>query len=74
MARSSFSRGALSPPPAAPISTDIAKLPSVWLGAPFGGRNLVSDLASPEGQAAIAGYTIAGQRLFHPESDPKPQN
>jgi len=29
-------------------------------------------LASPEGQAAIAGYTIAGQRLFHPESDPKP--
>jgi tungstate transport system substrate-binding protein len=29
-------------------------------------------LASPEGQAAIAGYTIAGQRLFHPETDPKP--
>jgi tungstate transport system substrate-binding protein len=29
-------------------------------------------LASPEGQAAIAGYTIAGQRLFHPEADPKP--
>jgi tungstate transport system substrate-binding protein len=29
-------------------------------------------LASPEGQAAIGGYTIAGQRLFHPESDPKP--
>jgi tungstate transport system substrate-binding protein len=29
-------------------------------------------LVSPEGQAAIAGYTIAGQRLFHPESDPKP--
>jgi tungstate transport system substrate-binding protein len=29
-------------------------------------------LASPEGQAAIAGYTISGQRLFHPESDPKP--
>jgi tungstate transport system substrate-binding protein len=29
-------------------------------------------LASPEGQAAIASYTIAGQRLFHPESDPKP--
>jgi tungstate transport system substrate-binding protein len=29
-------------------------------------------LASPEGQAAIADYTISGQRLFHPESDPKP--
>ena len=29
-------------------------------------------LASPEGQAAIAGYMVAGQRLFHPESDPKP--
>jgi tungstate transport system substrate-binding protein len=29
-------------------------------------------LAAPEGQAAIAGYTIAGQRLFHPEADPKP--
>lgn len=29
-------------------------------------------LSSPEGQAAIGGYTIAGQRLFHPEADPKP--
>ncbi len=29
-------------------------------------------LASPEGQAAIGGYTIGGHRLFHPESDPKP--
>jgi tungstate transport system substrate-binding protein len=29
-------------------------------------------LASQEGQAAIGGYMIAGQRLFHPESDPKP--
>ncbi|HZZ63705.1 MAG TPA: substrate-binding domain-containing protein [Roseiarcus sp.] len=29
-------------------------------------------LASPDGQAAIADYTISGQRLFHPESDPKP--
>ena len=29
-------------------------------------------LLSPEGQAAIGGYTIAGQRLFHPESDAKP--
>jgi tungstate transport system substrate-binding protein len=29
-------------------------------------------LASAEGQAAIAGYTISGQRPFHPESDPKP--
>jgi tungstate transport system substrate-binding protein len=30
-------------------------------------------LSSPEGQAAIGGYTIAGERLFHPESDPKPE-
>jgi ABC-type tungstate transport system permease subunit len=29
-------------------------------------------LAGPEGQAAIADYMIAGQRLFHPEADPKP--
>jgi tungstate transport system substrate-binding protein len=35
-------------------------------------RRLATWLSSPEGQAAIGGYTIAGQRLFHPESDPKP--
>ena len=29
-------------------------------------------LASAEGQAAIGGYMMAGQRLFHPEADPKP--
>jgi tungstate transport system substrate-binding protein len=29
-------------------------------------------LESPEGQAAIAGYTVNGQKLFHPEADPKP--
>jgi tungstate transport system substrate-binding protein len=29
-------------------------------------------LASPEGQAAIAAYTKGGQKLFHPEADPKP--
>jgi tungstate transport system substrate-binding protein len=29
-------------------------------------------LASAEGQAAIGGYMIGGQRLFHPEADPKP--
>jgi len=28
-------------------------------------------LASPEGQSAIAGYTKGGQKLFHPETDPK---
>jgi tungstate transport system substrate-binding protein len=37
-------------------------------------RQFADWLASPEGQAAIASYTIAGQRLFHPEADPKPQN
>jgi tungstate transport system substrate-binding protein len=29
-------------------------------------------LASPEGQTAIASYTKGGQKLFHPETDPKP--
>jgi tungstate transport system substrate-binding protein len=29
-------------------------------------------LASAEGQAAIGGYMMGGQRLFHPEADPKP--
>jgi tungstate transport system substrate-binding protein len=33
---------------------------------------LASWLVSPQGQAAIADYTISGQRLFHPETDPKP--
>jgi tungstate transport system substrate-binding protein len=35
-------------------------------------HRFASWLASPEGQAAIADYAIAGQRLFHPESDLKP--
>ena len=35
-------------------------------------QRLAAWLGSPAGQAAIAGYTIAGQALFHPESDPKP--
>lgn len=29
-------------------------------------------LSSPEGQSAIGAYVISGQRLFHPEADPKP--
>jgi len=29
-------------------------------------------LALPAGQAAIASYQVAGQKLFHPEEDPKP--
>ena len=33
---------------------------------------LAAWLSSPEGQSAIGNYTIAGQRLFHPEADPKP--
>jgi tungstate transport system substrate-binding protein len=36
-------------------------------------RRFTAWLGSPEGQAAIGAYTIAGQRLFHPESDPKPE-
>jgi tungstate transport system substrate-binding protein len=35
-------------------------------------QHLASWLASPEGQTAIANYTVNGQKLFHPEADPKP--
>jgi tungstate transport system substrate-binding protein len=35
-------------------------------------HRLADWLASPEGQAAIASYTKGGQKLFHPEADPKP--
>jgi tungstate transport system substrate-binding protein len=35
-------------------------------------HRLADWLASPEGQTAIAGYTKNGQKLFHPEADPKP--
>jgi tungstate transport system substrate-binding protein len=35
-------------------------------------QRLAAWLASPVGQAAIGSYMIAGQRLFHPEADPKP--
>jgi tungstate transport system substrate-binding protein len=35
-------------------------------------KRLASWLESAEGQAAIGDYTIAGERLFHPEADPKP--
>ncbi len=38
---------------------DLAKKFADWLG-------------SPEGQKAIGDYEMAGQKLFHPESDPKP--
>ncbi len=33
---------------------------------------LATWLGSEEGQAAIGRYTIGGERLFHPEADPKP--
>jgi tungstate transport system substrate-binding protein len=35
-------------------------------------KRLADWLASQEGQAAIAGYTVGGEKLFHPEADPKP--
>ncbi|MFI5382251.1 MAG: substrate-binding domain-containing protein [Tepidisphaerales bacterium] len=35
-------------------------------------KQLADWLASKEGQAAIAGYTVGGEKLFHPEADPKP--
>lgn len=36
------------------------------------GKKFADWLASPEGQSAIGDYEIAGQKLFHPEADPKP--
>jgi tungstate transport system substrate-binding protein len=35
-------------------------------------HRLADWFTSSEGQAAIASYTKGGQRLFHPEADPKP--
>jgi len=35
-------------------------------------RRFADWLSSADGQAAIGGYTLAGDRLFHPESDRKP--
>ena len=35
-------------------------------------KQLADWLSSKEGQAAIAGYTVGGEKLFHPEADPKP--
>ncbi len=35
-------------------------------------HRLADWLASAEGQSAIADYTKGGQKLFHPEADPKP--
>jgi tungstate transport system substrate-binding protein len=35
-------------------------------------HRLADWLASSEGQTAIASYTKGGQKLFHPEADPKP--
>ncbi len=35
-------------------------------------HSLSAWLTSAEGQAAIAAYTMNGQKLFHPEADPKP--
>jgi len=35
-------------------------------------RKFADWLASPEGQHAIGDYEVQGQKLFHPEADPKP--
>ena len=35
-------------------------------------QRLATWFRSPDGQTAIGSYTIDGQKLFHPESDPKP--
>lgn len=36
-------------------------------------RRLAQWLTSTDGRTAIGAYTLAGQRLFHPVSDPKPE-
>ncbi|GAC1342338.1 MAG: extracellular solute-binding protein [Acetobacteraceae bacterium] len=36
-------------------------------------RRLAAWLASSDGQAAIGGFTVAGQTLFHPAADPIPE-
>jgi tungstate transport system substrate-binding protein len=36
-------------------------------------RRLAAWLLSPTGQTAIGAYMLAGQRLFHPAADPKPE-
>jgi tungstate transport system substrate-binding protein len=38
------------------------------------GRKFADWLVSAEGQNAIAEYTVAGQKLFHPEADQKPSS
>ena len=35
-------------------------------------QRLADWLVSPDGQAAIGGYMVAGERLFHPEAEAKP--
>lgn len=40
----------------------------------FEKRQLPDWLASKEARAAIAGYTVGGEKLFHPEADPKPKS
>jgi tungstate transport system substrate-binding protein len=35
-------------------------------------QSLADWLTSPEGQRAIGAYVVAGERAFHPETDPKP--
>ena len=37
-----------------------------------GAKRFANWISSPTGQAAIASYTIGGQKLFHPAGDPKP--
>ncbi len=49
----------LNPATHAPAKRDLGKKFADWL-------------VSAEGQKAIAEYTVAGQKLFHPEADPKP--
>jgi tungstate transport system substrate-binding protein len=53
---------------------DVITLPARGHGPGAGepAQRLADWLASPEGQQAIGGYVMGGQRLFHPISDPEP--
>ncbi|HZL58085.1 MAG TPA: substrate-binding domain-containing protein [Stellaceae bacterium] len=51
------------------IELNPEKHPTAKLGL---AKKFADWLASPRGQAEIAGYTVAGEKLFHPEADKKP--
>ncbi len=47
-------------------------IPAKAAAQPAEAQALADRLLSAEGQTAIAGYTVGGARLFHPNADPLP--